>query len=195
MDHGSVVGNKKMAIVMEYMKKRICSIKNLRRSLRKKYPKLFKNYPALDVAIWFINSIDREAGDSITNLRLQKFLYLSEAWHQVMVGEDLLMEEFEAWAHGPVVSEIYNIFKDYGWKALEPMEPFHVKFPEETLEVLNLVKEVYDSFTTRQLEEIVCQHQPYINARAGFAPEARCTNIIPKQEIKRFFKEKYSHIF
>ncbi len=32
------------------------------------------------VATWIINHVDRECGDSITHLKLQKLLYYSEAW-------------------------------------------------------------------------------------------------------------------
>ena len=35
---------------------------------------------ALDIAHWFAGSIDREAGDSITHLKVQKLVYYAQAW-------------------------------------------------------------------------------------------------------------------
>jgi len=39
-----------------------------------------------DVANWFTCSLDREAGDSITHLKLQKLLYYAQAWSLALNG-------------------------------------------------------------------------------------------------------------
>lgn len=149
-------------------------------------------FAAFDVAKWFINRVDREAGDSITHLKVQKFLYFAEAWHQVLVGKDLFNEQIEAWAHGPVVREVYAKLADFGWQALETIEPPNPDFPEETLDTLGLVVDLYDQFTAKQLEDMTHMDKPWSEARGDLAPEARCANVIPKPAIKAYFKEKYS---
>lgn len=57
-------------------------------------------YQAINIANWFINQFDRESGDNITHLKVQKLLYFSQAWYQVLKNEELFAEEIEAWAHG-----------------------------------------------------------------------------------------------
>jgi uncharacterized phage-associated protein len=148
-------------------------------------------FAAFDVAKWFINRVDREAGDAITHLKVQKLLYFAEAWHQVTNGEDLLKEQFEAWAHGPVVREVYSRLADKGWQALAPIDPPPPEFPQKTVEVLELVVDLYDQFSAKQLEEMTHSDKPWIDARGNLAPEARCSNVIPKPAIKAYFAEKY----
>jgi hypothetical protein len=33
--------------------------------------------------------------------------------------------------------------------------------------------------------------KPWIDARNGLAPEARCSTVMPKEDIKVYFNEKY----
>lgn len=148
-------------------------------------------FAAFDVAKWFINRVDREAGDSITHLKVQKFLYFAEAWHQVIVEKELFDEPIEAWAHGPVIRDVYAKFADYGWQALEPIDSPPAEFPKETQEILELVVDLYDQFTAKQLEELTHTDKPWLEARGDIAPEARCANVISKAAIKSYFKEKY----
>ena len=75
-----------------------------------------------DVANWFTCSLDREAGDSITHLKLQKLIYYSQAWSLALNGIALFEEDFEAWAHGPVIPEVYQEYKEYGFNALPSCE-------------------------------------------------------------------------
>jgi uncharacterized phage-associated protein len=148
-------------------------------------------FAAFDVAKWFINRVDREAGDSITHLKVQKLLYFAEAWHQVSHGKELFNEQIEAWAHGPVVREVYTRLADFGWQALDSIEPPPPDFPQETVETLELVVDLYDQFTAKQLEELTHLDKPWLDARGDLAPEARCTNIISKSAIKAYFEDRY----
>lgn len=148
-------------------------------------------FAAFEVAKWFINRVNREAGDSITHLKVQKLLYFAEAWHQVIVGSDLFDEQIEAWSHGPVVREVYAKLADFGWQALDTIEPPPPEFPKETRETLELVADLYDQFTAKQLEDMTHADRPWLEARGGIEPEARCTNVMAKPSIKEYFKEKY----
>jgi uncharacterized phage-associated protein len=52
---------------------------------------------------------------SISNLELQKILYLAHMYHMgVHNGAPLINEPFEAWNYGPVVPEIYQRVKGFG---------------------------------------------------------------------------------
>src|SRR5947207_9070578 len=71
-------------------------------------------FSALDIAKWFINATDRDAGDDITHLKVQKLLYYAQGWALVHLRKPLFSEDLEAWAHGPVAPSIYNHFRGYG---------------------------------------------------------------------------------
>ena len=45
----------------------------------------------------------RESGEVLTNLKLQKLMYYSQAWHLALRDIPLFNEDFQAWVHGPVL--------------------------------------------------------------------------------------------
>lgn len=53
---------------------------------------------------------------SLTNLKIQKILYFCQAMFAIAQDGNRLIEdtEFEAWAYGPVIPEIYYRFNLYG---------------------------------------------------------------------------------
>ena len=49
-----------------------------------------------------------EKTGELTAMKLQKLVYYAEAWNLAWDGEPLFSENFEAWANGPVVPELYQ---------------------------------------------------------------------------------------
>ncbi|MEM8641961.1 MAG: type II toxin-antitoxin system antitoxin SocA domain-containing protein [Cyanobacteria bacterium P01_G01_bin.54] len=147
-------------------------------------------YKAIDVAKWFVSHFDPDVGDVITPLKLQKLLYYAEAWSQVLLDDELFVEQIQAWTHGPVVLEVYEGFKDYGWRPIDPLE-VELELDSETEEILNQILAVYGELSARTLEKMTHSDQPWLKTREGYAIEARCNEIIPKQEIKSSFLDKY----
>jgi uncharacterized phage-associated protein len=56
----------------------------------------------------------RSRGQRITNLKLQKLLFLCHAFYLVDTGRPLVRGSFEAWQYGPVHREVYDAFKSFG---------------------------------------------------------------------------------
>ncbi len=54
--------------------------------------------------------------------------------------------------------------------------------------------EAYGNLTAKTLENMTHSDKPWIEAREGIAPEARCSNVINKEKIKKYFNEKYGHM-
>jgi len=52
-----------------------------------------------------------EKSGEITAMKLQKLLYYSQAWHLVWDERPLFTEDFQAWANGPVIPELYHMHK------------------------------------------------------------------------------------
>ena len=46
--------------------------------------------------------------DKMSTMKLQKLLYYCQAWHLVWEEEPLFDAEFQAWANGPVIYEVYD---------------------------------------------------------------------------------------
>lgn len=103
-------------------------------------------YSALDIAKWFLNynlflrNVDNEDTDDISNLKLQKLLYYAQGCYLAMYDAPLFKEDIVAWAHGPVVREVYDEYKAYGSGGITPPDDY----PESmapSLSDLNVVVE------------------------------------------------------
>lgn len=142
-----------------------------------------------DIADWFINRVDRDAGDTITHLKLQKLLYFAQAWYLANTGEELFAEDFQAWAHGPVVRRIYDRFSEQRWSPIDPVEA-DPKFDERTFGFLEQVYRKYGQYTAKRLERLTHEHDPWKNVRGDLPPEARCEKVIEKAAIRDFYGAK-----
>lgn len=150
-----------------------------------------KKHRASDVAKWFIAKA-AESGDLTTHLKVQKLLYYGEAWSQALTGQELFNEDLQAWAHGPVVPEVFKEYREHSWNALPiPSKDEVPVFDSEVEDVLNQVFDTYGDLSAKTLEHMSHKDEPWINARGGRAEEERCETIIPKSEIGNFFKRKY----
>ena len=145
---------------------------------------------ASDIADWFLAKIDREAGDAVTHLKLQKLVYYAQAWTLALLGHPLIEEEFEAWAHGPCVPSLWERFRHHGWEAL-PEPDSAPDLPEDIRELLGEVLDVYGNLSAKYLEELVCKESPWKEARDGLPPEVRSENVIRKQMMADYYKELY----
>ena len=76
--------------------------------------------PATEVARYFLSLTDEDAGELISNLKLQKLLYYAQGFHLAIFGGPLFPESIEAWQHGPVVPEVYRYFHGQGSAHIEP---------------------------------------------------------------------------
>ncbi|MCD2177332.1 Panacea domain-containing protein [Rhizobium sp. C1] len=148
---------------------------------------------AKDVAAWFLGSIDRESGDSITHLKLQKLVYYAQAWSLALHGHPIFDEDLQAWAHGPVSESVYREFEGSSWSAL-PVPDKVPEFDAETEELLQDILESYGELSAKHLEHMTHSEFPWIEARNGLPPEARSTNKIKKETMARFYKELHEEI-
>lgn len=146
------------------------------------------NYMATGIANWFLSHIERDAGDSITHLKLQKLLYYAQAWCIVLSGKSLFEDDFEAWSHGPVLPSIYHEYKHFGFEALPSCDC--VSNVQEAVEnILDEVQRVYGEKSARYLEELTHHEAPWLEARNGLPLEVRCSNIISKENMLHFYSE------
>ena len=91
-----------------------------------------------DVADYFLSKTDEEAGDVISNLKLQKLVYYAQGFTLAVTGKPLFNEEIEAWQHGPVVPDLYHKYKDHGAYGIPaPTNVDFSKFSSEIKEILD----------------------------------------------------------
>ena len=120
-------------------------------------------FKASDIALWFIYKTSTEIKENVvendeyevyeglTHPKLQKLLYYAQGVTlSIMNKEKLFDEKIIAWEHGPVVQEVYNIYKNYGRKNLEVLSNKDnddiISNIENNSKISNILNLVYDNF-------------------------------------------------
>ena len=97
-----------------------------------------------DIARYFLALTDEESGDFISNLKLQKLVYYAQGFYLALHGKPLFSETIEAWMHGPVIPELYHLYKEYGSGPIP--KPLDVDFSRYDIEVKTLLDEIYVTY-------------------------------------------------
>lgn len=140
------------------------------------------------------------AKSSLSPKKLQKLLYYAYCWVLALLNERpdninirLFNERIEAWVHGPVIPSVYHTYKSYGGANIPRICDFEEAIiPDDILDILNQVWDVYGHYSGNQLEAISHQETPWINARNGLPPYEPCDNLISDECIFLYFNEQAS---
>ena len=121
-------------------------------------------YDPSAIANFFLDSAD-EDGVHITQMKLQKLVYIGYGWVSALLDRKLFEEPFQAWQHGPVVESLYHEFKHF---RAEPISSRSGNFDldsgeftesrirpddESILVVLGRVWDVYSHFSAAALRD------------------------------------------
>lgn len=147
-----------------------------------------KTVKPVEIAKWFINRIDREAGETISHLKVQKLVYYAQAWHLANYGFPLFEEEIEAWTHGPVVLSVWNKFKGYGYEAIPPQG--EARIGEDVADFLEAVFDRYGQLGAKTLERKTHEEYPWKEARGSLPLEERCKTPISKMLMRDWYGAK-----
>ena len=141
-----------------------------------------KEVQSIDVANFFLSAVDKNAGDLISNLKMQKLVYYAQGIHLAMFDEELFSEEIKALEHGIVVPELYNKFKSFGRGEIEPnFESFDIDiFTQNQKEMLQEVYATFGQFSTWMLRNMTHKERPYVETTIG--------SIINKKLLTEYFK-------
>ena len=122
---------------------------------------------ALQVAEYFLWLMDEEAGDLISNLKLQKLLYYAQGFHVALYnGQPLFKDPMKAWMHGPVVPEVYNYYSRFGSNAIPRPKTNNFNDPEKQ-DFLEEVYSVYGQFSAWKLRSMTHEEPPWENTIRG----------------------------
>ncbi|GGK45319.1 Panacea domain-containing protein [Salinarimonas ramus] len=129
----------------------------------------------------------REAGELLTNLKLQKLLYYAQAWRLALTDEPLFSEDFEAWVHGPVLPSQYHRFKDFRWMPITaPVDMPRVD--EDLARHLDEILRVFGPESAVALEQMTHEERPWREARAGMPLHETSSAKISKNTMKEYYR-------
>ena len=143
---------------------------------------------------WFLSK------ENMSHKKIQKLCYYAEAWSVTLNNEDIVPGiEFEAWQHGPVCREIWEMCKKFGWRDIMIKEEFadiskeeiDKRFSEDQKAILELVWNTYGKYSPNELEAITHTEDPWIKARSGLGPFDSCTNVINVEDMKEYYSTQY----
>jgi uncharacterized phage-associated protein len=138
-----------------------------------------------DIADWFISRFDDDDA-GLSHLKLQKLIYYAQAWSLALNETPLFDEDFEAWAHGPVVPSLWMDFREFGWNDL-PVPKSCPEFDEDTENLLEDVYGAYGEYSAKRLEAMTHREDPWLKARGGLQAEEKSNKKISKSTLRRYY--------
>ena len=135
--------------------------------------------------------LSKEKDIPITQMKLQKLLYLINGFYAAMIGEFLVNEDFQAWEHGPVLPEMYFELKKYP-KAIPYTEYKDSVITDKRIKGYILpIFELLKDKSAWELRNISCKIGPwkdvYVSELQGI--------IISAKSIKKSFKENLEDFY
>jgi len=138
--------------------------------------------PVLDVANFILKLANEDEAD-VSNLKLQKLVYYAQGFHLALFdGEALFDETIEAWAHGPVVPDLYHEFKDFGRNPIIK-EDLDINLTDEQEELISEVYDVFGQFSAWKLRNMTHDETPWVDNEA-------IADEITHGELLKYFKTR-----
>jgi uncharacterized phage-associated protein len=142
----------------------------------------------------------RSRGYEVSNLKLQKLLFLCHAFYLVDTGRPLVRGRFEAWQYGPVHREAYDAFKRFQATPItedankfDPvtgaLKPLALPTDRLVLDVIRKVVEFYGGKSPGELVELTHAHDgPWDHVVTAAATNANIGLKISDEVIVKRFK-------
>jgi uncharacterized phage-associated protein len=149
-----------------------------------------------DITDYIIFRLNSDESVELSNLKLQKLLYYTQAWCLAFHGETIFDGKFQAWIHGPVNRDIYDRFKEkkYLYSPIKQEDVLNSnvvsELPEKVTNHIDNILEAYAPFTATQLEIMTHREDPWVLARKGYLPTQRCEEVIDEKIMEDYYKKR-----
>ena len=122
----------------------------------------------------------------MTAMKLQKLTYYSQAWSLVWDDACLFENRIEAWANGPVVTDLYQQhrgkFEVSSW-ALGEIQ----NLSDSQKETIDVVLGAYGKFSALELSNLTHSEMPWIAARSNLDLDERGNSEITPESMVDFY--------
>ena len=131
--------------------------------------------------------------EEVTPLMLQKLLYFIQGIHLMLYGKPMFAEECEAWGHGPVYREVYDLFRDFKYNPIDDarfavLEGASEKLTDEERRVMDLVVNTFGMYGGKVLEKITHNEDPWMEAREGYPDSIPSHETLSKKRIMEYYR-------
>ena len=151
-------------------------------------------YVAVPVELLAVIAYIFSALHEVTPLTLQKLLYYIQGNYAAIYDKPLFDAPCEAWVHGPVYRNVYNLFRDFKYNPIDddrfvPLKESALPLTPEAKEVVDRVLDTFGMYSGKVLESITHKEVPWLDARKGFLPDETSHAEISLDAMKAYFKK------
>ena len=106
----------------------------------------------------------------------------------------MFTEDCQAWVHGPVYPEVYDLFRDFKYDPIDD-ERFAVlvgaenKLNDDEKFVIDMVLDTFGIYGGKVLEKITHKEKPWHEARRGYGEGIPSSEILSKERIMNYYIE------
>ncbi|WP_305084650.1 Panacea domain-containing protein [uncultured Clostridium sp.] len=138
---------------------------------------------------YYLVSLFKKDNKSVTQLHIQKLMFLVEAFYMCITNESQLYEcQYKAWNFGPVATQLYKKFKIYGKEEIVLNESQIADGESITEEKKNIIKAIYEVFKEFSAMDLVkfthAEGSPWKKAW-----DNEQYSVISKEEMKNWFSK------
>lgn len=127
----------------------------------------------------------------ITPLALQKMLYYSQAFFQVLFNKPLFTDSCQAWMYGPVYPEVYFKYRDFGYDPIRLPEINlgynSLNLSECEIKLLDAIVVAFGRYSGYTLRWMTHNEQPWLETRGSLRPTDRSEAVISSTLINNYF--------
>lgn len=125
----------------------------------------------------------------ISTYKLQKLCYYSQAWNLVWHDIPLYDSPIMAFAHGPVIKELYDYHK--GQFSIKSSDIKKCKLSniltDSEKDTINRVLQFYGNKTAQWLSDLTHMEAPWLNARKGLSVNDRPAKEILLSDMAEYY--------
>ncbi len=131
----------------------------------------------------------------VTPLALQKLLYFVQGESYALRGRPMFPESCQAWVHGPVYPEVYDMFRDFKYNPIEDarfavFEGIGDELSNDERKVIDLVVDTFGEYGGKVLERITHEEPPWKLARKGYEDNVPSSEPITTESIAEYYMQK-----
>lgn len=140
-------------------------------------------YTAKQVVKWLQIQAKKHNINDLTQMKIQKLLYLCQAYSFSFNDSPLFSDKIVANEYGPTVTSIIKDVKPFGKNNVENIyNDIDINFDEETLIILNFVFNKFKKYTAGKLVDLTHQDSAWLDTSIG------CE--ITQEKIKECYENK-----
>ena len=140
-------------------------------------------FDVVDRLVWY----EFTRGRDVTPQKLYKLLYYVQAIGLGKYGRRVFCGDFEGWAVGPMIVEVYERYRGYGIWPIDVSIDL-VDMCEEVDRIISEVSDVFGVYEAYELENLVRSEDPWLSSREGLGEYERGNRLISDESIRDYVK-------